>query len=89
MVRNYIRKTNRASLTTDTIMQALRAIKYDRISMQRTSEDFKIPYRSLSRYCKTITSTELEDWITGNARDVSVGYKNLKKVNYYIILHKL
>lgn len=60
MVRNYKRSTERAKTRRELIIQAVRQVKYNRITLVQTSEDFDIPLRSLARYCKKISYEELE-----------------------------
>jgi hypothetical protein len=51
-MRNYVRKTNRASRPKDMIIEAIKEILKDGNSFYAVSKKYNIPRPSLKRYCE-------------------------------------
>lgn len=56
MVRNYKRKTDRGHISKDVMERAVKIILNEKCSHKSVSEDFNIPVKTLSRYCKKYTN---------------------------------
>lgn len=82
MVRNYKRSTERAAATPTIILQAVKQVKYDRVTLTKTSEDFGIPVRTLARYCQKLSYEELEkmEIDTSYVPNISFGYSKRTQV---------
>ncbi|XP_025192175.1 uncharacterized protein LOC112592366 [Melanaphis sacchari] len=52
MVRNYKRKTDRGHTSEDVMERAVKIIINEKCSYKSVSDDFNIPVKTLSRYCK-------------------------------------
>lgn len=77
MVRNYKRKTERASTPADVMLRAAKRVKCEHKPIRGVARDFAIPFRTLARYCKKITDEQLkgDDEVT-----LRVGYAAHRKV---------
>ncbi|XP_051994297.1 uncharacterized protein LOC127652205 isoform X2 [Xyrauchen texanus] len=78
MVRNYKRKTNRASTAPDTMLKAVRQVLVFKKNIRAAAEEFGINYRTLARYCTKIPREEVE----GNADypSCTVGFTGARQV---------
>ncbi len=88
MVRNYIRKTDRACVPEAHILQAVRQVLISKEKIADVSLSMSIPRRTLSRYCsKASKLSSLEDMTSISE---FAGYKTPQQVinfNQYIIYH--
>ncbi|KAJ8950032.1 hypothetical protein NQ314_008038 [Rhamnusium bicolor] len=76
MVRQWIRKTTRASTPSDIILRAVREVKIDKKSIRSTAAKYEIPFRSLARYCSKIPEPELNK----AESNFQFGYQQNRKV---------
>ncbi|XP_011700969.1 PREDICTED: uncharacterized protein LOC105457793 [Wasmannia auropunctata] len=77
-MRNYKRRTNRASVPEDIVLRAVKGVVEEGESYTSMSNSYNIPRRSLVRYCTEYrnaneTSTSIEN------KSFNVGYKNCSK----------
>jgi len=79
MVRKQERKTDRGKTRPDIILKAVRAVKIHNLSIRQAALEFKMNYRTLSRYCKKIPE---EDYLHENIviPTVHVGYAKNKQI---------
>lgn len=80
-MRNYTRKTNRAATPKKVVMMAVKGVVEDGNSYNAMSSTYKIPKRSLVRYCKQYKNMKAT---TGGStsmqiKDISVGYEKCKR----------
>lgn len=80
-MRNYKRKTNRATTSSDIMLRAIRNIKIKGRSIRNVAKDFDIPYRTLSHYCKKIMETDIQN--IGSDISINVGYSKCKMVSCF------
>lgn len=52
MVRNYKRKSDRGRVSEDVMKRAVKMVLNEKHSRKSVSDDFSIPIKTLSRYCK-------------------------------------
>lgn len=79
-MRTYKRKTNRASVPEDIVLRAVRGVIEDGKSYKSMSDSYKIPKRSLIRYCKTYRNMNIHEASTSTQnKSFNVGYKNCSK----------
>lgn len=75
-MRNYKRKTKRATIEKDVIVQAVNEVAVLGIKTAKEASDYYgIPYRTLARYCKDHKEKQA----------FSIGYKNNRQVNNYFL----
>ncbi|KYM99643.1 hypothetical protein ALC62_09611 [Cyphomyrmex costatus] len=79
-MRNYKRKTNRASVPEDIVMRAVKDVVDDGQSYKSISSAYEIPIRSLIRYCNKYRIMNIhEASILTQNKSLNVGYKNCSK----------
>ncbi|XP_032677450.1 uncharacterized protein LOC116847013 isoform X2 [Odontomachus brunneus] len=80
-MRHYTRKTNRATTPKEVVIMAVKGVVEDGNSYNAMSATYKIPKRSLVRYCKQYKN--MKATTDGNTsmqiKDISVGYEKCKR----------
>lgn len=79
MVRKYERKTDRANISPDIMLKAVREVKIYNLSIRQVASKYNINYRTLARYCKKIPE---KDYVCEDITvpTVSVGYTKIRQV---------
>ncbi|XP_036141809.1 uncharacterized protein LOC105833706 isoform X2 [Monomorium pharaonis] len=78
-MRNYKRKTNRASIPKDIVMTAVKAVVEDGNSCKAMAKVYNIPLRSLHTYCKKYKEIkETKEATTSTDIDINIGYDQCK-----------
>jgi len=54
MVRNYKRTSSRAKVPIEVIKIAVKKVLVDNMSRRSVAQDYNIPFKTLSRYCKNV-----------------------------------
>jgi len=80
MVRNYKRKINKENISNEIILKAVKSIKIERKSFRKTTMEFGINIRTLTRYCKKVTYEQLLD----PAFNFNFHYKNIRQVRFRV-----
>lgn len=66
------------------MLRAVRSIKIEGRSIRSVTKNFDIYFRTLSRYCKKIIETDIQD--IGSDISIDVRYNKCKMVNYENII---
>ena len=81
MVRSYKRKTNRGKdVMPGAVLQAVRRVKLDNVSLRKAANEFGLNYRSLSRYCRKASEEDLDPTSIPTMPKFSIGYKRHHQV---------
>ena len=75
MVRTFVRKSERGRTTADNMLAAVRQVKLQNKTIRSTAKDFKIPFRTLTRYCSKMTPDQIE-----GKEHLSIGYKRNRQL---------
>lgn len=80
-MKNYIRKTDRASIPKNIVIEAVKKVVEHGNSYNAISRSYNIPRRSLVRYCKQYRNikTTSDASLSTEMIDISVGYKECKR----------
>lgn len=83
MVRNYVRKTDRAAVPEIHVLEAVRRIVISKECTSRVAKAMNIPRRTLTRYCRK--ASKFPDFEKRTSIEDIAGYKCIHKVSIYII----
>ena len=84
MVRNYKRKIVQGNISKNTILSAVKAVKFDRVPVEDAADEFNIRTRALYRYCAKISDIELAEMEEDLNKTFEFGYSKHRMVTYLI-----